>query len=621
MSASRRIAGPSPGRRRWWALAACCFGLFMVLLDVTVVNVALPVIQKDLGASFSDLQWVIDAYTLALAVFVVTSGRVGDIFGRKKVFMTGLAVFTVGSFLCGLSGHLSFAGLSHVDLLLVARGIQGVGGSVMLPVSLAIVSATFEGPQRATAIGIWGGVSGLATAVGPVVGGFLVEKVSWESIFYINIPVGAAGILLSAWAIRETRDERAPRSIDLFGLVTVTVGLFCLVLALIRGQDRGWTSSYIVSLFVVAAIALVAFVAGELRMKNPMVDPRLFRNRSFTGAAIAAFTLSAGLYSLFLYLTLYLQNALGFSALETGLRLLPLSGLVLFTAPLAGNLSGRFSPRPVLFCGMALLAVAAFLMTRISPRDTASDWVVLLPAFVVAGLGNGLVNAPISTTAVGTVPRRLSGMASGVNNVCRQVGTAFGVALWGAILTNRYDDYVRQKIQNLNAPHLTGQVKQKIIQGVQDAGTTAGSTGLKGAPPRFEQLPFFGEVQRIARASFIDGTVDIFRLAAFMLALGAIASVLLVHGSDLEGQTRGEKRRGGLDPLLGGVALAYLSHRLESADGNSPQLVSAAARLVPESEGSEEERARIAGRDLVRPLAVRMLLEALRRRQGPGGTG
>ena len=599
------------GHRKWWALAACCFGLLMVLLDITVVNVALPVMQKDLGASFSDLQWVIDAYTLALAVFVVTSGRVGDIFGRKKVFMFGLALFTVGSLLCGLSGHVSFAGLSNVDLLLVARGIQGIGGSVMLPVSLSIVSATFEGPQRGTAIGIWGGVSGLATAVGPVVGGFLVEKVSWESIFYVNIPVGAAGILLSAWAIRETRDERAPRSIDIFGLATVTVGLFCLVLALIQGQDKGWGSTYIIALFVIAAVALVVFVAGELRLKNPMVDPRLFRNRSFTGAAIAAFALSAGLYSLFLYLTLYLQNSLGFTALETGLRLLPLSGLVLFTAPLAGNLSGRFSPRPVLFAGMALLTVAVFLMTRISPQDTASDWVVLLPAFVVAGLGNGLVNAPISTTAVGTVPPRLSGMASGVNNVCRQVGTAFGVALWGAILSSRYNDYVQNKIQNLNAPHLTGQIKQKIIQGVQNAGTTAGSTGLKGAPPRFQQLPFFHQVQEIARASFVDGTLDIFRLAGIMLAIGAIASVILIHGSDLKDPRR---ESASLDPLLGGVALAYLSYRLEHPDGDSPNLISAAAELVPAEWGSEKERARLAGQEILRPLAVRMMLEGMRSR-------
>ena len=246
---------------------------------------------------------------------------------------------------------------------------KGIGGSIMLPLSLAIISNTFHGAQRGAAIGIYGGVTGLATAIGPLVGGLLVEKVGWQSIFYLNVPIGIAGILLTAWAVRESRDERAPRSVDVFGLVTLTVSIFCLVLALIQANDadKGWTSPYILTLFAVAAVALVVFVVGELRLKNPMVDPRLFRIPSYTGAAIVGFSLSAGLFSLFFYLTLYLQNYLGFSPLEAGIRFLPLSGLVLVTAPLAGAFTHRLGAKPIMFVGMAILTVAVVLMTRIQP--------------------------------------------------------------------------------------------------------------------------------------------------------------------------------------------------------------------------------------------------------------
>ena len=545
---SENVAGSSNSPvqregRKWWTLAACCFGLFMVLLDVTVVNVALPVLQSDLDASFSALQWVIDAYTIALAVFLVTAGRLGDIFGRKRLFIAGLGVFTAGSLLCGLAGSFTVFGLSHVQILWGARFVQGLGGAVMLPVSLAIVSTTFEGRQRGTAIGIWGGVSGLATAIGPLVGGVLVTGVSWQSIFYLNIPIGIAGILLSVWAIRELRDEEAARSIDLFGLVTITAGVFCVVLAMIQGEDKGWGSAYIIGLFSATAISLVLFVVGELRIRNPMVDPRLFKNRSFTGAAIVAFAVSAGLYSMFFFLTLYLQNSLEFSALQTGLRLLPLSALLVVTAPLAGNLSGRIGPRPVLFCGMAFLAVGVFLMGRISPDVGPSEWVVLLPAFILAGLGNGLVNPPLSTVAVSTVSPARSGMAAGVNNLFRQVGVAFGIAFWGAILTSRYNHYVQDRIFGLDAPRLTGGLQQRTVESVQQAGTTAGSTGLEGAPASLRNIPSFPEVQDIARASFIDGTADILRLAAIMLAMGAVAALVLIRNSDLFGPARGEGKK------------------------------------------------------------------------------
>ncbi len=525
--------------RRWWALMATCFGLFMALLDITVVNVALPVIQRDLGAGFADLQWIISAYTIALAVFLVTAGRLGDIFGRKRVFIVGLGIFTLGSLLCALSGSFIIGGLSHIELLWAARAIQGLGGSVMLAVSLAIVSATFTGRERGMAIGIWGGVAGLATAIGPVVGGVLVAKVGWESIFYLNVPIGVVGVLLSAWAIRESRDESVSRSVDVFGLVTITASVFCLVLALIQGEDKGWDSAYVLTLFAVAAVALVSFVIGELRIKNPMVDPRLFKNGSFTGVAISAFTLNGGLYSLFFFLALYFQNFLGFDALGTGLRLLPFSALILFTAPLAGALTGRIGARPVLFTGMVLLTVAVLLMTFISPQDTRADWVVLLPAFIVGGLANGLVNPPISTVAVSVASRGRAGMASGVNNLCRQVGITFGIAFLGALLTSRYNEYVHDRVMALDSSRLSDSARHDIISGVQQAGTIAGSRGLTGGPSNpFQDSPLYPAVQQIARTSFVEGTTFILYAAAAMLILGALAALFLVRRSDMVDETR-----------------------------------------------------------------------------------
>jgi EmrB/QacA subfamily drug resistance transporter len=522
---------------RWWALAATCFGLFMALLDVTIVNVALPTIGRDLHAGFSDLQWVINAYTIALAVFLVTVGRLGDVFGRKRMFMIGLGIFTLGSLLCALSGTITIGGVSHAGILFAARALQGFGGSFMLPLSLAIITATFAGHERGAAIGIWAGVTGLATAIGPVVGGVLVQDIGWQSIFLLNVPVGLIGIALSAWAIRESRDERAPRAIDVFGLLTSAAFVFCLVLALVQGNDRGWTSTYILSLFAAAAVALVVFVIGELRMEHPMADPRLFTIRAFTGAAVVAFTVSAGFLGLFFFLTLYMQNTLGFDPLQAGLRFLALSGLIVVGAPLAGRLTDRIGPRPLLLVSTALLTLAALLMTRISTgRFDQTQWLALLPAYLVGGIAVGLVNPPISTLAVGTVDRRLAGMASGISGLCRQMGMAVGIAFLGAVLTSRYNTYIHDQLMAWHAPGLTPALRQRLIDGAQRAGDLAGSAGLQGASSQYGHLPYFPGVSRIARAAFVDGTIDVLRIAAVVLALGFLAGALLVRRGDLRQQ-------------------------------------------------------------------------------------
>ncbi|MCM3022706.1 MFS transporter [Heyndrickxia ginsengihumi] len=524
-------------KHKGWALAAVCFGLFMALLDVTVVNVAMPQIQSDLHASFSNIEWVISAYTLTFAVVLVSVSRLGDIFGRKTVFIWGLAVFTIGSLLCGLSSEFKIAGFSHIETLNICRGIQGIGASALMPLSLAIISATFTGKQRGMAIGIWGGVSGLATAIGPLVGGFLVDVLNWQSIFYVNLPIGIVGILLSIWAIEQSRDEHAERKIDFFGLITFTIFMFCLVYGLIRVNDAdlGWTSPFILTLWGIGAVALIVFIIGELRIKHPMIDPRLFKIPSFTGAAIAGFCLSCGMYALLFYISLYLQNFLGFDALETGLRMISFSALSFFFAPLSGMLMSKVGPKWIVVVAMALMAVGVWIMSGISPTDTRSDWLVLLPGFIIAGIGNGLINPPISNLAVGTVERRRAGMASGVNNVARQMGIAFGTALFGAVLSNRYTTLITDKIYDLNNNHLTDSVKKAISEGVSKAGPIAGSTGLSGSGSEaFQHNPLYSTIKEIARTSFIEGTTQVIQIAAIALAIGMVFSILLIRKKDMK---------------------------------------------------------------------------------------
>lgn len=521
--------------RKWWSLIAVCFGLFMALLDVTIVNVALPTIQSDLHTSFSSLEWVINAYTLVFAVALVTMSRLGDIFGRKTMFIIGLSIFTIGSLLCALAGDITFAGLSHIAELNIFRGFQGLGASAMMPLSLAIISATFTGKQRGVAIGIWGGISGLATALGPLLGGLLVERINWQSIFLLNVPIGIIGICMALWAIKQSRDDSAQRKVDFIGFSLFTVFIFCMVYGFIQvnGPDRGWTSPYILTLFTISAVALIVFIIAELKVKTPMIDPRLFKIPSFTGSAIAAFCLSAGVYSLLFYLSLYLQNFLGFDPLPAGLRFLPLSVLSFLIGPIAGMSMGKIGPKWMVVTALTLLTVGIWLMAGVSPADQKADWIVLLPGLIIGGVGNGLINPAISNLAVGTVERRRSGMASGVNNVCRQIGIAFGTAFLGAILANRYTSLITNKIQAMHASHLPASVKQKIIDGVVKAGPIAGSTGLKNSPNKYQNNPLFHQIQDAAQASFVLATSDIIKIAAGFLAAGVLLSLFLIRKKDL----------------------------------------------------------------------------------------
>jgi len=411
--------------RKWRALIIVCVGIFMLLLDITVVNVALPDIQKELHSSFTDLQWVVDAYALLLAACVLNAGTLGDWLGRKRVFLVGVGLFTAASAACGSANSPLFLNL--------ARGAQGIGGAVMFAVSLAILSQEFHGRERGTAFGIWGATIGLAVAIGPLVGGLLTEYAGWRWIFFVNLPIGALCIAAGIRVLRESRDEQHA-GFDLLGFAFVTAGLFALVLALLRGNAWGWGSGRTIGLFVAAVVLLTGFVIGQLRARSPMFDMALFRKPTFTGAQIVAFTISSAMFSQFLYLTLYLQNYLHLSPLQAGLRFLPLSLLAFVTAPIAGRLSTLIPVRILLGLGMGLVGAALLLMHGITE---SAGWTTLLPGFIVGGVGIGMVNAPLASTAVSVVEPRRAGMASGINNTFRQVGSATGVAGLGAIFQSQ----------------------------------------------------------------------------------------------------------------------------------------------------------------------------------------
>jgi EmrB/QacA subfamily drug resistance transporter len=443
--------------RKWRALFIVCVAIFMLLLDITVVNVALPDIQRDLHTSFTDLQWVVDAYALLLATCVLNAGTLGDWLGRKRVFIVGVILFTAASALCGAATDPLFLNL--------ARGLQGVGGAVMFAVSLAILSQEFHGRERGTAFGIWGATVGLAVAIGPLVGGLLTEYAGWRWIFFVNLPIGVLCVVGALAYLHESRDEHH-RGFDLVGFVLLTAGLFSLVLALLRGSAWHWGNGKSVGLLAAAAVLLTAFVFAQLREEEPMFDMTLFRKPSFAGAQIVAFTISLAMFSQFLYLTLYLQNVLGYSPLQAGLRFLPLSLISFVVAPIAGRLSARMPIRILFGVGMSLVGVALLLMHGVTSQST---WTTLLPGFLVGGIGVGIVNAPLAATAVGVVEPRRAGMASGINNTFRQVGIATGIAGLGAIFQSRSGF-----IPGLNAIFLVGAF-------VAFAGAVAGLALVRGS--------------------------------------------------------------------------------------------------------------------------------------------
>ncbi|MBV9603651.1 MAG: MFS transporter [Solirubrobacterales bacterium] len=484
---------------RWWTLAAMCFALFMLMLDNTVVNVALPSIQRDLHASLASLEWTVNAYTLTLAVLLVTGGRLGDIFGRRRMFLFGVVVFGLSSLTIGFSPD---------DTVLVAfRAVQGIGAAFMMPATLSIITQAFPPEQRGTAIGTWAGVSALALAIGPVVGGFLTQDVSWRAIFFINPPIAVIAVAMTLFATRESRDDTVGRTIDFAGIGTLTLGLTALVLALVEANTWHWGSLRVISLLVVAAIALPAFVIVERRVAAPMVNFAFFRTRTYVGANVVAFLISFAMFAQFFFLTLYLQNVLHYSPLETGVRFLPSTVLIIITAPLAGRLADRVGSRPLMTAGLLIVAASLVIESRLTPH---SGYGLLLPGFVLMGLGMGLVMSPMSTAAMNAVDRTKAGAASGVLSMTRMVGSTFGVAVMGALVATIGGSKIDSGL-----PHLPAATRTAIVNALGSGGTVGGSH----VPAR---------VVVVARDAFVSALSTGLTVSAVVTLCGAVAAWVLI---------------------------------------------------------------------------------------------
>ena len=499
--------------RKWWTLIAVAVATFMLLLDITVVNVALPRIREDLGASFTDLQWVLDAYALTLAAFVLTAGSLADRLGRRRVFTVGLGIFSLSSLLCALAPDPTFLNLS--------RALQGVGGAVMFAVSLALIAQEFPGGrERGTAMGIYGATIGVAVAIGPLVGGALTDSLGWRSIFYLNVPIGLAAIGITYARVRESRDPHATR-IDWAGVATFSGALLLLVLALLRGNDEGWSSGVIVSLIAGTASLLVAFVAIESRVGKPMLPLELFRIPSFTGVQIAAFAVSASLFSLFLYLTLYLQNYLGYTPFEAGLRYLPITLLVFTFSAVAGGLIGRVPARLLMSIGLVMTGTGLLLMSGI---DAGSQWTTLLGGFLVAGAGVGLLNPAIADVAVSVVPKERSGMAAGINDTFRQVGVAVGIAVWGAVFVAQGANKVSELASG--TPAAQGDAPSRLVEAASSGGLDHAVTSLS---PQFQQIAVHA-----AGDGVLAGLNAVLTLGALLSFAGAVLALWLVREREIE---------------------------------------------------------------------------------------
>jgi len=487
----------SEHNRRWWTLGAMSFALFMVMLDNTAVNVALPSIQEDFGASLSALEWTVNAYTLTFAVLLVTGGRLGDIFGRRRMFLFGVVVFAIASATIGFAPSEGW--------LVASRAIQGIGAAFMMPGTLSIISNAFPPEERGKAIGTWAGVSAIALAIGPLLGGWLTEDVSWRAIFFINLPVAVGAVIVTLFAAHESRDETVGRTVDVPGIAGLTVSLTALVFALVESNSWGWGSPAIVGLLALSAVALAVFVVIEKRSTAPVVDFESLRSKQFLGANIVAFMVSFGMLGMFFFLALYMQNILGFSPLEAGVRFLPSTVVIIFAGPIAGRLADRVGPRPLMTAGMLIAAVSLFWQSRI---EVDTGYGFLAPAFVLMGLGIGLVMSPMSMAAMNAVDRTKAGVASGTLSMFRMVGGTFGVAALGALVAS----VGRQDLERA-LPAVPEGARERLAEGLGSGG------GLHDAPPR---------VVDAAHAAFVDALGTGLTISAIAVAAGAVLAWLLI---------------------------------------------------------------------------------------------
>lgn len=494
----------------WWTLSAVCTGVFMLLLDITIVNVALPDIQQQLHADLSGLQWVIDAYALSLAALLLTAGSLADLYGRRRLFVIGTVVFTIGSAACGAA--------QNVTVLQLSRAFQGIGGAAMFATALALLASAYRGRERGIAFGAFGATTGVAVAIGPVLGGLLTSGLSWRWIFFVNIPICALALVITVTKVRESRDPKAGRP-DWFGFVSFSLALGALVYGLIEAgrPALGWGSTRVIACLVAAVVLLAVFVVGELRQRRPMFDLGLLRKPTFCGGLIAAFAVSSSVFSLLTYLVIYVQDVLGYSAVATGVRFLFLSGASFFAAALAGRLTERVPTKLLIGPGFVVLSVGLFLLPGI---DAHSTWQHLIPGMIVCGVGIGMINPPLASTAVGVVTPDRSGMASGVNSTFRQVGIATGIAALGSIFATRISDGISERLAGTPAAPYAGKVAEGVTGGQLE-------TVVQHVPASAQ-----ARVHAAAVDSFTSALDHIIVIAAVIAAVAAVASFVLIRQQD-----------------------------------------------------------------------------------------
>jgi EmrB/QacA subfamily drug resistance transporter len=495
--------------RKWWTLLVVCAATFMLLLDVTIVVVALPDIQRALDTSFSEIQWVTDAYALTLAALLVTAGSLADRYGRRLFFLIGLVIFTAGSALCGIA--------QDPLMLVLSRALQGVGGAILFATALALLAMNFHGKERGVAFGVWGAVTGIAAALGPILGGAITGWISWRGIFLVNVPIGIAAIAIT---LRQVSESRAPQSHrpDWAGFATFTAGLVALIYGLIRAGEKNWGDSGVIACLVLAALLIVAFVIVEARVSAPMFDLSLTRIPTFIGGLTGAFAMNASLFAMFLYLVLYLQNDLGYSALGTGLRLLIISGMTMVTATVSGRLSNHIPARWLIGPGLILVGIGLLLMSGI---DGGSSWTHMIPGFIVAGFGSGMVNPALASTAIGVVAVQRSGMASGINTTFRQIGIAVGIAVYGSIFSSSLRSEMGDRLSA--SPELSGQsgqIADAIRQGDPGQIIAAAPAGLQG------------QLADAIHASFASAMNDLLIVSGIVALVGGVLAIALIRAKD-----------------------------------------------------------------------------------------
>jgi EmrB/QacA subfamily drug resistance transporter len=495
-------------REKGIVLLTMCFALAMAMLDNTVVNVAVPTIRNDLGAGFSQLQWIVDAYALAFASLLLTGGILGDRYGRKRMFLAGLVVFTVFSLACGLA--------STPTELIVARALQGVGGALLIPGTLSIITVTFPPHERAKALGIWAGVSGIALALGPTLGGYMVEHLGWESVFFLNVPIGIIAFLVAMSTVRESRSEEQ-RQLDIVGLILGTSALFFVTYGLIEANALGWSDVKIIASLMLFVVLIVAFLWWELKNPHALMPLRFFRIPAFSAGNTVAFSISLGMFATFFFLTIYMQTIHGYSPFQAGAAFLPMTGMIIVTAPNAGKYASTHGSRAPMTYGLCL-AGGGLVLLGLLLTPTTSYW-LMFPIFLAMGHGMGATMAPMTAAVMNSVGRERAGLGSAMTNTSREVGGVLGIALLGAILVSQIRTSFAPAIAKLG---LTSEQIQTIAASAQH-----GELSTAGLPPEAAAA-----VQTAFNDAFMKGFRPALLFAGLVLLIAAAMSNRFIPGRE-----------------------------------------------------------------------------------------